>query len=396
MTTPHTYDATGPAAGAPVRIPADVDMDDRILGRLTARQVAILGATAAVLYLVWLATSALVPVWVFLAAAVPVAATAVALATGRRDGTTLDRYALAAATHYAHTRTGRPPTSSEAPPWLTGHATPTSPGPADPRRPRSPVQLPPRQVDVGFIDAGVIDLGADGSVVLAVASAVDFALRAPHEQDQLVATFARYLHSLHAPVQLLIRALPLDMTAAVGQLRGAAPGLEHPALTAAALDHADYLAWVGEGHELLHRQIIVVFREPAGPTIHPTRHRGPHRGAVGGSDGGSHGGRHRGRRKQPRAGQVAAGRERLPGDRAVAVQTRLGHRLAEAVELLAPAGITLTPLDPARAAAVLASACHPAGHYLPPAPPTHPDTPITGPWRSGSGRSGSGRSGGRR
>src|SRR3954469_5396746 len=109
-----SYQETRTSGSYAVRIPADVDMDDRILGRLTARQVAILGATAAVLYLVWLATSALVPVWVFLAAAVPVAGGAVALATGRRDGTTLDRYALAAATHYAHTRTGRPPITFEA------------------------------------------------------------------------------------------------------------------------------------------------------------------------------------------------------------------------------------------------------------------------------------------
>jgi hypothetical protein len=36
---------------SPIRIPADVDREDRVIGELTARQLAILAATAAVVYL---------------------------------------------------------------------------------------------------------------------------------------------------------------------------------------------------------------------------------------------------------------------------------------------------------------------------------------------------------
>jgi NAD(P)-dependent dehydrogenase (short-subunit alcohol dehydrogenase family) len=42
-----------------------------------------------------------------------------------------------------------------------------------------------------------------------------------------------------------------------------------------------------------------------------------------------------------------------------AAQARLARRLTEATELLAPAGITVTTLDPGQSTAVLAAACNP-------------------------------------
>ncbi len=41
---------------APVRIPADVEMSDRVLGSLTARQLAVLAVTGLVLYAAWTLT----------------------------------------------------------------------------------------------------------------------------------------------------------------------------------------------------------------------------------------------------------------------------------------------------------------------------------------------------
>ena len=61
-----------------------------------------------------------------------------------------------------------------------------------------------------------------------------------------------------------------------------------------------------------------------------------------------------------------------------AAYARLARRLGELVDLAAPAGITLHPLHPEQAAAVLAAACHPARGVLAAhlAPPEHV---ITGP-----------------
>lgn len=60
----------------------------------------------------------------------------------------------------------------------------------------------------------------------------------------------------------------------------------------------------------------------------------------------------RARRGRTQAGQVTDAARR-------SAETRLVRRLGEAVELLAPAGITVTPLDAGQATAVLATACNP-------------------------------------
>jgi len=100
-------------------------------------------------------------------------------------------------------------------------------------------------------------------------STVNFALRTPAEQEGLVAGFGRYLHSLTAPVQILIRAQRLDLTGQIAELRDRAGGLPHPALEQAALEHADYLAQLAEHSDLLRRQVLLVLREPLHPAGAP-------------------------------------------------------------------------------------------------------------------------------
>jgi hypothetical protein len=86
-TRPRTSAGTGCSVplwrflvSAPVRIPADVDLPDRVIGPLTARQVAILAVTGLVLYATWTLTRAVVPVAVFVAVAIPFGACAALLA----------------------------------------------------------------------------------------------------------------------------------------------------------------------------------------------------------------------------------------------------------------------------------------------------------------------------
>jgi hypothetical protein len=347
---------------SPVRIPADVDMADRVIGSLTARQVTILGLTGLGIYAAWDATRQAVPTTVFLALAVPVAVTAVVLALGRRDGMSMDRLFLAAIRHRLapRTRTAHPADESpggRAPAWLDARGRPAD-EPATRGR-RGVLRLPARSVSAGNsgTDVGVVDLGADGLATVAVASTVNFALRTPAEQQGLVATFGRYLHSLAAPVQILVRAQPLDLTGQVDDLRARAGELPHPALRAAALEHADYLTRLAGHAVLLRRQVLIVLREPLGPA-------GPVDGLGGPSP-----------LAAARAGlaSLSGGRRRSAGQRSPgggarrAAEARLVRRLGEAMELLAPAGITITPLDATRTTAVLAAACNP-DPLLPPTP----------------------------
>src|SRR5947207_10876613 len=78
------------------RVPADIDAPDRVLYGLTVRQVAILAATAALLWAAYRLLTPLIPPIAVGIAAVPIAAMAAGLALGRRDGISMDRWVTAA------------------------------------------------------------------------------------------------------------------------------------------------------------------------------------------------------------------------------------------------------------------------------------------------------------
>jgi PrgI family protein len=319
----------------PVRIPADVDRPDRVLGPLTARQLAILGVTGLLLYALYGATRSVLPVPLFLLVATPIGLTVTVLALGRRDGVPLDRLVLAALRQRLTPRrqVSAPEGVRPVPVWLAGEHTGDDVAP-------TPLELPARGVEDG-ITAGVVDLGADGLAVIAACSTVNFSLRTPAEQEALVSSFARYLHSLTAPVQFLVRAERLDLAPQIDELRARAGGLPHPALEAAAHDHANFLAELGRHADLLRRQVLLVLREPT---------RSPVTGSVTLTV--------RRLRRQPDAVPVDHGGRQ-------AAEQRLARRLTEAVELLTSAGIAVTALDAATATGVLAAACNP-DTFLPP------------------------------
>jgi hypothetical protein len=340
-------------------------MRDRVLGPLTARQLAILAVTGLVLYAAWAATRTFLPVPVFLALAIPVGASAAILALGQRDGISMDRMLVAAIRQRMgpRHRVAAPEGVRAAPGWLTAQTVATTTGRASGNGKGksaakgaarvqeeispSALRLPAEAVTSTGSDMGIVDLGADGLAVVAVASTVNFALRTPAEQESLVASFGRYLHSLTAPVQVLVRTERLDLSGQTTELRVRAGGLPHPALEAAAIEHADYLAQLGEQTDLLRRQVLLILREPMNTAAAPTDGLGgPSPIAVLSSLARG------GRRPKDEGGRVSAGAR-------CAAESRLVRRLGEAIELLSPAGIVVTPLDAGQATGVLASACNP-------------------------------------
>jgi hypothetical protein len=235
----------------PVRIPADVEGEDRLLAGLTARQLAILSVGAVALWLAYSATRAFLPLPAFAALAFPIAASAGVLALGRRDGLSADRLALATLRHARSPRRmvpapdGVPP----LPPWLTLEA----------EKSPAPLELPARGIDPD----GIVDLGPDGAALVCEASSINLGLRTEAEQDALVAAFGRFLNSVSAPLEIVIRAGRADLRDAVEALEEAAAGLPHPALESAAREHARFLAGLAARRDVLRRQVLVVLREQA-------------------------------------------------------------------------------------------------------------------------------------
>ena len=295
-----------------VRIPADVERPDRLLANLTARQLAILATASLVLWAGYSATRHLVPIAVFGAVALPFGALSALLALGRVEGVAADRWAHAAWRQHRSPRRLVP--ASDGIPAAPAFAA-ASAGP-----PPAPLRLP----FAGVADNGTVDLGAEGLALICRANAVTFSLRTPTEQEALIAGFARFLNSLAEPIEILVRAEPVDLAPSIDALLAAAPGLPHPALETAARGHARFLAELAERRDLLAREVLVVLRQ------------------TGDDD--------------------ATG--------------RLHRRAAEAVVALGAAGVTLTVLDGPAAAGCLARALDPAG---PPRPAGlgHTDVPVT-------------------
>ncbi|MGW7514177.1 PrgI family protein [Streptomyces sp. NPDC054796] len=325
-----------------VRIPADVDREDTVLANLTARQLLLLVVTGIVLYGTWSAARSFLPLAVFLAVAVPVGATAAILALGRRDGISLDRLALAAVRQRMtpRYRVVAPEGILPAPTWLADRIVQDGQdAPVASSTSSAALGLPAE----GVTEAGVVDLGPEGVAVLAVCSTVNFSLRTPSEQQSLVGVFGRYLHSLTAPVQILVRAERLDLSSQISELRAQSAQLPHPALAEAAREHADYLVQLSAQTELLHRQVVLVLREALSGPDRPVD------GLGGASPLAIFTGRSRPRSPERSSAQAARR----------AAETRLVRRLMETADLLRPAGILVTPLDAGLATALLTSACNP-------------------------------------
>ena len=282
-----------------LRIPANADRPDTVLAGLTARQLAILAPAAAGLWVAYLATRHVLPLEVFAALAAPVAVAAAVLAFARRDGLGADRLALAAARQaLGPRRLVTAPEGVRPPPAWAGIEAGSVP---------RALRLPARRIG----DDGILDLGSDGAALICRASAAGFALRTPAEQHALVGAFARYLNGLSGPIQIVATAEPVDLSALVADLRAGAGGLAHPALEAAARDHASFLAALDAQGVLLARQVLVVLREPAGE--------------------------------------------------AATAAARLQRAAGEAAAALAGAGVSLVSLDGPAAAAVLSAAADPFG-----------------------------------
>jgi len=278
-----------------VRIPADVDMADRIFAGLTARQLAILGGHALLLLALYVGLGQRVPLPLFGGLAVPMALVGLLWATTSPHGTTWERLALAALRHFGtpRRRVLAPEGIPRLPAWASSAAGAVA-----------PLELPLQ----GATRDGQVELGNEGMAAICLASSINFALRSEVEQRALIAGFARLLNALDAPVQFLVRSNRADLRGFVDAIEEGAGGLPHPGLEAAAREHATFLRSLASRRDVLSRQVLVCFREPGVAEERPSR---------------------------------------------------LDHRVEEAAALLRGMGIRLAQLDGERAVDLLATASDP-------------------------------------
>ena len=281
-----------------VRVPADVDLEDRLAFGLTGKQLMILAASAVSGYGGYMLLHLALTAQIALAAPALIAAGGLTVALVRRDGLSGDQLALAAARYLL-----APKQRLLAP---DGLPTPLYGSPPGARV--APLDLPITRI----LRSGLVEL-SDGSYRrLLNAQGASFQLRPAGEQAAFVTAFARLLNGLQQPIQILIRSDPASLEPYGQQLDNASSTLTG-GLRAAALDHADYLRSLsgGTAGPLRRRQIVLVLRSPRGdPEL---------------------------------------------------AQAELSQAADHAIETLAGAQVLLHPLDGEQAAALLARALNPPG-----------------------------------
>lgn len=235
--------------GMRARVPADVEMPDRIFAGLTARQIAILSLTVLLLWAAYVTVGFRIHIAVFGMVAAPFAAAGLAFAMSSQAGIGLEKLLIFAGRYLS-----KPRLRVQAP---EGVAQLRSAGKIAKRI--APMGLPLQ----GLASDGVLDLGREGSAVLGRCSAVNFSLRSEDERGALVAAFGRLLNSLTGPVQFLVRTESVDIEATIGALESSSQFLPHPGLSNSAEEHATFLRSLASDESSLRRRLFICFRDSA-------------------------------------------------------------------------------------------------------------------------------------
>jgi len=229
-----------------VKVPADVELEDKLAFGLTARQLALLAGSGVCAYGAYLLLTALVPAPVALAAPLLVVTCGLVLALGRHDGMSGDQLALAVG-RYLRT----PKQQLLAPDGLPAPLARRSPARA------ATLDIPVRRI----LRNGLVQLTDGSHCLLVEARGSSFELRSQVEQTAFVDCFARFLNSRAEPVQLTVRSEPASLTPHAARLEAAADGLPRE-LAAAAREHAVFLRKLAHETRLLRRRIVLVLGSP--------------------------------------------------------------------------------------------------------------------------------------
>jgi len=226
-----------------VRLPADIELEDRLAFGLTARQLLLLAASALTAYGSYLLAAALPPLGLARALAAPLAICGSLLALGRFEGLPADRLALAALRHLRGPRR-RVLAPEGIPAPLHGLPTPVR---------LAPIRLPVRAI----LRSGVVALEGGSFCLILRATGASFSLRSDEEQAALVEAFGRFLNALADPIEIVVRSEPVELAPLLGRLSEQIAVL--PALLRRAGEaHLRFLGELAAREGVRRREILLV------------------------------------------------------------------------------------------------------------------------------------------
>ena len=226
-----------------VKIPADIDLEDRLAFGLTAKQLAILAGAGLSGYGAYTLLVPLAPRLVAAAAGGVVVIGGLLLALISRDGLDGQQLALAATRFLL-----APKRQALAPGGVPGRY------PRAPRQPRTcALDVPVRRV----LRSGLVERRDAQHVQLLEANGTSFELRSDNEKHAYAAALGQLLKSLTEPIQIRVGSEPVKLDRLADQIQqqtsGRAAGLQQ---SAAGL--AGFLRELGQGGQLRRLRISLV------------------------------------------------------------------------------------------------------------------------------------------
>lgn len=219
---------------------------DRIIGGLTARQLAILGVAAVAVGGLFSASANRIPTAASAAICIPLAIVGIAAALGKLDGIGLDKMSLFALRFFRRPRRR----------VLVAGDIPSPPAWSE-RKSLAPLDFPVKDV----LSEGIVDVGDEGFALVCRASPVNLALKAEKEQEASMLGFGRYLNAVSRPIEILVRSGRADLSARIEALEQHIPALPHPRLAEEALGYLDFLTRLGARGDALRREAFLCLRE---------------------------------------------------------------------------------------------------------------------------------------
>jgi len=256
MTEYHGGSGHEPRPPAPVAIPADLNLEDRLVGPFTARQCAILAAVATTLWIAAHALRHLVPQHVLLLAGAPIAFATVGLTLTRPGGIPADRLAAAALRHTLGARR-------------------RAVAPARVELPRTVKALAPlyRAVTGANGEPGVIDLGSHGKAVIIAVTPACLQLADAAETEAQLAAIGQVLSTQTGEFSITTMSVRVSLDAHADRAAQSAEDLATAKLSALALDQAEYLRQLATQRTVWSRRVLLTVRETGPDAAAKAAHR---------------------------------------------------------------------------------------------------------------------------
>jgi drug/metabolite transporter superfamily protein YnfA len=224
-----------------VTVPADLEIEDRLIGPFTARQAMILGVGAAGAYAVGSVLRPVAPLPALVVTGLVLTGLLLVFVTARRDGLTLERWTGLGATFVLRPKrcvAGEAVTDSSA---------------------ASLARLAP--TSAAFAEPGVLGLGPAGAAAIVECGTVNLALCSSAEARSTLISLGAVLNAIGGSFQMVALAYKIDLDAHAQYVEWDAAQLPRDALRTAAVDHARFLRHLAGDGMLIGRRVLLVLRE---------------------------------------------------------------------------------------------------------------------------------------